>query len=75
MRFAKKAFEQAAIKTKLEKDQTEKSYDLYSLRLTTAPDSSATLPEKLANEVQPVLIRVFQELESQGSRNRKRIAS
>lgn len=64
----KKAFERAALKAKLEKDKSEKRYDLYSLRLSTAPDSSHTLPKKLAEEVQTILDRVFRELTSHGSK-------
>jgi hypothetical protein len=67
-RFAKKTFERAALKAKLEKDKNQTGYDLYSLRLSTAPDSSRTLPKILAAEVQTILDRVFRELTSHGSK-------
>lgn len=66
--FAKKHFERAALKAKLEKDKSVTKYDLYSLRLSTAPDSSRTLPKTLAAEVQTILDRVFRELTSQRSK-------
>jgi len=65
MHFTKKTFEQAALKAKLTKDKNQKEYDLYSLRLSTTPDSSSTLPQNLANEVRHFLDQVFRELSSQ----------
>lgn len=63
--FAKKLFEGAAIKAKFEKDKDATAKDpYYSLRLSTVPNSSRTLPKTLAAEVQTILGRVFRELTS-----------
>lgn len=71
MRFPKKAFERAALKAKFEKDKDEREFDLYTLRLSMAPDSSSILPRKLADEVRSALNGVFLGLASHNSQKQR----